>query len=62
MSDRLEVISTGTERMEVKGTQTETLEVAVVGPRGPGNLVTFQTGHEPTLVGVPDGTLWVEYA
>jgi len=58
----LEVISTQTEVMEVVSTEVELMEVAVIGPRGPGNLVTFETGHEPTLVGVPDGTLWVEYA
>ncbi len=32
------------------------------GPAGPDLLVTFPTGSEPPLTGVPDGTLWVEYA
>ena len=37
------------------------------GPPGPagadaiGHVVTFQTGSEPPLTGVADGTLWVEY-
>lgn len=24
-------------------------------------VVTWPTGSEPSLVGVPDGTLWIEY-
>ena len=66
MTDLVEVIAGPTPVIEIAEHITEVVEVAsVVGPRGPtgpGNLVTFETGSEPTLIGVPDGTLWVEYA
>ena len=61
-NDRLEVQVVATEVQEVVSSTVERQEVAVVGPRGPGNLVTYETGHEPPLAGIPDETLLVEYA
>lgn len=61
-NDRLEVQVVATQVQEVVSGTVERLEVAVVGPRGPGNLVTYETGNEPSLVGIPDETLLIEYA